>query len=114
MSKFFSALNFLYFITSVNSNAMDDNVEQYEAVFFMQGYHIYKDVWRAAVVEDLRCERETSNAHDRYAVAVMKEDRVISLLIKCSNGTSRSAKMAAEAEDDNRRLLRLKMTTEGC
>ena len=42
---------------------------------------------------------------DRYAVAATKEGHVISILIKRSNATSRSAKMAAEAEDDNRRLL---------
>ena len=81
-------------------------MEQYEAVFCVRGYHIYKDVWRAVVGEDLECERETSNAHNRYAAAVTKEGCVISILIKRSNGTSRSARMAAEAEDDNRRSLR--------
>ena len=67
---------------------MDDDMEQYEAVFCVQGYHIYKGVWRTAVGEDLECERVTSNAHDSYAVAVTKEGCVISILIKRSNGTS--------------------------
>ena len=98
--KFFNALIFLYSITRVNSTAMDDDVEQYEAMFCVRSYHIYKDVWRAAVGEDLECEGETSSAHDT------KEGHVISILIKRSNGTLQSAKMAADAEDDNRRLLR--------
>ena len=100
MLKFFNALKFLYCITHVNSNTMDDDVEQYEAVFCVRGYHVYKDVRRAAVGEDLECKRETRNAHDRYAVAVMKEGCVISILIKRFNGTSRSMKIAAEAGDD--------------
>ena len=104
--KLLNAVNFVDRRTRVNSNAMDDDVEQYETVFFVRGYHIYKDVWRAAEGEDLECERETNNTHDTYAVAVTKEGRVISILIKRYNGTLRSAKMAAEAEDDNRRLLR--------
>ena len=83
---------------------MDDDVEQYEAVFCVRGYHVYKDVWRAAVGEDLECERETSNAHDRYAVAVTKESHVISILISAPMGH----------RDLRRWLLRLKMTTEGC
>ena len=29
------------------------------------GYHVYQDVWRAAVGEDLACDRETSNDGDR-------------------------------------------------
>ena len=74
-------------------------------MFGMRGYHIYKDVWRTAVGEDVECERDTNNAHDRYAVAVTKKGRVISILIKCSNRTMRSEKMAAEAKDDNRRSL---------
>ena len=60
-------------------------MEQNEAVFCVRGYHVYKDVWKAAVGKDLECERET---------------------IERCNRTSRSAKMAADAEDDNRRLLR--------
>ena len=82
---------------------MDDDVEQYEAVFCVRGYQVYKNAWRADVGKDLECKRETSNAHDRYAVAVTKEGHMISILIECSNGTSRSAKIAAEAEDDKRR-----------
>ena len=74
-------------------------------MFCVRGYHVYKDVPMAAVGEDLECERETINAHDRYDVAVTKESCVISILIKHSNGTSRSVKIAVEVEDDNRSSL---------
>ena len=36
----------------------------------IRGYHIYKEVWEAAVGELLVCEREPENASDQYAVAV--------------------------------------------
>ena len=38
----------------------------------IRGYHVYRDIWEAAVDEELVCRPERSNAHDRYAVAVMK------------------------------------------
>ena len=34
----------------------------------IQGYHVYKEVWEAAVGEALVCEREPENVSDRYAV----------------------------------------------
>ena len=36
------------------------------------GYHVCKDIWEAAIREELPCERETRNIQDRYAVAVKK------------------------------------------
>ena len=39
----------------------------------IRGYHVYKEVWEAAVGESLVCEREPKNASDRYAVAVKEE-----------------------------------------
>ena len=43
----------------------------------IRGYHVYRDIWEAAVDEELVCRPERSNAHDRYAVAVMKNDLVV-------------------------------------
>ena len=43
----------------------------------IRGYHIYKDVWEAAVGEVLACLREPDNDADRYAVAVKKDAFVI-------------------------------------
>ena len=43
----------------------------------VRGYHVYRAIWDAVIGEDLVCERETTNEHDRYAVAVVKDGVVI-------------------------------------
>ena len=52
-------------------------METQEIECCIRGYHVYQDIWEAAVDEDLVCRPERSNAHDRYAVAVMKNDLVV-------------------------------------
>ena len=47
--------------------------EFFERNCYTQGYHVYKEVWGAAVGESVTCEREPENASDRYTVAVRKE-----------------------------------------
>ena len=41
------------------------------------GYHVYHDIWEAAVGQTLPCQRETGNPHNPYAVSVMEENTVI-------------------------------------
>ena len=53
----------------------DPVMEETERDCCIRGYHVYKDIWEAAVGESLTCERETNNPRDRYAVAVKKEIR---------------------------------------
>ena len=36
----------------------------------IRGYHVYKEIWAAAVGEELACTTEPHNSHDRYAVSV--------------------------------------------
>ena len=43
----------------------------YEVDSCVQGYHVYQDTWTPLVGEELHCEREEENIHDRYAVVVM-------------------------------------------
>ena len=43
----------------------------------MRGYHIYQTIWDAVVGETLECRRQPLNEHDRYAVAVTKDDVII-------------------------------------
>ena len=43
----------------------------------VRGYHVYKDIWAAAIGEVLVCSREPTNAADRYAVAVPKKETII-------------------------------------
>ena len=38
----------------------------------VRGFHIYKDVWRPVIGEELGCQREESNPRDPYAVTVTK------------------------------------------
>ena len=56
-------------------------METQEIECCIRGYHVYQDIWEAAVDEELVCRPERSNAHDRYAVAVMKNDLVVGQLI---------------------------------
>ena len=57
-------------------------MEEIERACCIRGYHIYKDIWEAVVGEELTCERETENTHDRYAVAVKRRGTVIGHLPK--------------------------------
>ena len=43
----------------------------------VRGYHVYKDIWDAVVGDELQCIRETSNRHDPFAVAVVKNMIVV-------------------------------------
>ena len=52
-------------------------MEEREFPCCVRGYHIYKAIWVATIGEELGCEREPTNATDRYAVAVMKNGTII-------------------------------------
>ena len=43
----------------------------------IRGYHIYKEIWMAAIGEPLSCRRETGNLMDPYAVVVIKAGEVV-------------------------------------
>ena len=55
-------------------------MEEFERPCCIRGYHVYQEVWTAAVGEELVCEREPHNSHDRYAVAVKRMGIIISHL----------------------------------
>ena len=42
------------------------------------GYYVHKYLWDALIGEDILCGREPFNDVDRYAVAVLKDDTVVS------------------------------------
>lgn len=62
----------------------------------IRGYHIYKDVWKSSVGEQLLCEIEENNRQDSHAVAVVRTGPVvghvprklslISTLFMCQSG----------------------------
>ena len=55
-------------------------MEEFEKPCCIRGYHIYQEVWAAAVGEELVCERETDNSYDHNAVAVKRMENINSLL----------------------------------
>ena len=46
-----------------------DKYETFAVESMVRGYHVYKDIWIAAVGEELPCVRETENHRDPFAVA---------------------------------------------
>ncbi len=49
----------------------------FEKEMSVRGCNIYKATWEAVVGEELECRRERSNRVDQYAVAVVKDDKVV-------------------------------------
>ena len=43
----------------------------------VHGYHLYMEIWDAAIGETLQCEQEGKNIHTAYAVAVVKGGDVV-------------------------------------
>ena len=43
----------------------------------IRGYHIYQQLWTAAVGEHLTCQRERGNTADAYAVSVIKDGTIV-------------------------------------
>ena len=52
-------------------------MESFSLESMVRGYHVYKDIWISSVGEELPCQREPANLHDRHAVAVMKDGTVV-------------------------------------
>ena len=47
-------------------------MESYSIHTSVRGYHVYRDVWEAALSQLLPCQREPGNIHDPHAVAVVE------------------------------------------
>ena len=43
----------------------------------VQGYHMYKDVWKPAIGKKLHAEQEPDNAVDKFAMKVVKNERFL-------------------------------------
>ena len=52
-------------------------MEEFGRDCYIRGNHLYKETWRAAIGEELECDRELGNSCDRYAVAVKRSGVVI-------------------------------------
>ena len=45
----------------------EKKMESFRKESSVSGYHIYRELWEAAIGEDLACQRECGNATDAYA-----------------------------------------------
>ena len=61
-----------------------EDVREHEAASCICGYHIYRDIWTAAIGEELDCVRESGNMRDRYAGAVKRAGVTVGHLPVCS------------------------------
>ena len=43
----------------------------------IRGHHIYKNVWTPSIGESLSLALESVNSHDRFAVSLVKDERVV-------------------------------------
>ena len=48
----------------------------------IRGYHVYQSVWSPIIGEVLGCHRECTNALDRYAICVKKDNEIVGHLPK--------------------------------
>ena len=55
-------------------------VTQYQKALSVRGYHVYEDIWEVAVGETVECVLEPGNFHDKNAIAVEKDGRIIGYL----------------------------------
>ena len=52
-------------------------MEEFKRSSCVHGYHVYSNIWDAAVGEQLECAREPLYDSDRYAVAVIEHSVII-------------------------------------
>ena len=59
---------------------MESDRENYYLDTCVRGHHVYMRVWTPHVGEILGTRKEAGNNHDRFAVAVLKDDRTVGLV----------------------------------
>ncbi len=53
-------------------NAHRESMGSFSVETVVRGFHVYNEVWDAAVGEELPCRRDVGNSHDPYAVAMVR------------------------------------------
>ena len=53
---------------------------------YVKGYHVYKNIWKPTVNEELETEMEPDNVMDKYAVCVEKNNFIVGHLPLSKNG----------------------------
>ena len=65
------------------TNARDQDSEAWKSSKHLAAFEdVYKEIWEAILGEELVCAREPHNSHNRYAVAVKREE-VLYLPLYC-------------------------------
>ena len=72
---------------------------EYERDCCVRGYHVYHEIWEAAVGEVLACERQLRNAADRCAVSVKKDGTIYRTLTE--EGVASLLALPKERGDDS-------------
>ena len=67
-------------LTTKFFNTCEMAMYEYQLQWCVRRYHIYKEEWEATVGEELKCEREKNSAKDPHAVAVVRENVIVSHL----------------------------------
>ena len=44
---------------------------------YVTGHHVYKGIWSPFIEEEMLCEVEPDNIHDKYAIKVLKDNTVV-------------------------------------
>ena len=53
---------------------------------YVKGYHVYKNIWKPTMIEELKTEMEPDNVMDKYAVCVKKNTSIVGHLPLGKNG----------------------------
>ena len=61
-------------------------IKEFEVQSYIKGYHVYKNEWIPFKGEVLETRKEPENSVDKYAVAVMKDCRIVGHLSKGKSG----------------------------
>ena len=60
--------------------------KQYNLDSFVRGYHTYTDIWKPKVCNENFCSKsENKNQHDKLAVAIVLEERIVGHVSKNLN-----------------------------
>ena len=57
-----------------------------DVISYVKGYHVYKNVWKPSLQEQVHGEIEPNNPVDKYAVAVKKGEKIVGHLPLGKNG----------------------------
>ena len=63
--EIFVQLLLLKFSTGQGTCACISWMEAFERDCCIRGYHVYKEIWQAAIGEELECDKEPDNSCDR-------------------------------------------------